>query len=66
MSVGFTVEDKETMLLKGYLHDVSELGDVYYPEKGISIPDKVIVKYVHYEWISCFEVEGITILKEQE
>ena len=65
MSVGFTVEHKKTMLEKGYLHDVSELGDVYYPKEGIEIPDKIVVKYVEYPWISCFEVEGIEILKNE-
>jgi len=65
MSVGFTVEDEKTMDEKGYLQDKSELGYVYYPKEGIHIPDKITVKYVDYPWISCFEVEGIEILKEE-
>ena len=28
-------------------------------------PDKIAVKYVDYPWISCFEVEGIEILKTE-
>lgn len=52
------------MLEKGYVREQSELGDVYYPSEGINIPDKIIVKYVDYPWISCFEVEGIEILKK--
>ena len=51
------------MLEKGYVLDESVLGKVYYPKEGIRIQDKVIVKYVDYPWISCFEVEGIEILK---
>lgn len=53
------------MVSQGYIADVSELGKVYYPEEGIHIIDKVVVKYVDYPWISCFEVEGIKILKEE-
>lgn len=63
MSVGFTVEEEAAMLEKGYVLDKSVLGKVYYPKEGIRIPDKIIVKYVDYPWISCFEVEGIEILK---
>ena len=51
------------MLEKGYVLDESLLGKVYYPKEGIRIPDKIVVKYVDYPWISCFEVEGIEILK---
>ena len=65
MSVGFTVEDDSTMISKGYVLDKSELGKVFYPDEGIVIQDKIIVKYVDYPWISCFEVEGIEILKTQ-
>lgn len=50
---------------KGYILDKSILGKVYYPKEGIHIPEKIIVKYVDYPWISCFEVEGIEILKEE-
>lgn len=54
------------MLEKGYVLDESVLGKVYYPKEGILIPDKIIVKYVDYPWISCFEVEGIEILKTED
>lgn len=63
MSVGFTVEEENIMAEKGYIQDYSELGKVYYPKEGIHIPEKIVVKYVDYPWISCFEVEGIEILK---
>ena len=65
MSVGFTVKEEEVMLGEGYVLDESVLGKVYYPKEGIRIQDKIIVKYVDYPWISCFEVEGIEILKEE-
>ena len=65
MSVGFTVEEESIMLEKGYILDESVLGKVYYPKEGIYIPEKVFVKYVDYPWISCFEVEGIEILKKK-
>lgn len=65
MSVGFTVEEEKVMFEKGYVLDESVLGKVYYPKEGIRIQDKIIVKYVDYPWISCFEVEGIEILKKE-
>ena len=65
MSVGFTVGEEKKMLEKGYVLDESVLGKVYYPKEGIRIPDKITVKYVDYPWISCFEVEGIEILKSK-
>lgn len=66
MSVGFTVEDEIIMIEKGYIPDETELGKVYYPKEGIRIQDKIIVKYVDYPWVSCFEVEGIEILKSED
>jgi len=65
MSVGFTVGEEKEMIERGYVLDESVLGKVYYPKEGIRIPDKIIVKYVDYPWISCFEVEGIEILKRE-
>lgn len=50
------------MTLKGFLVDQSELGNVYYPAEGIKISGPIVVKYVEYPWITCFEVEGITFL----
>ena len=60
MSVSFTDEDEVAMLEKGYETDQSELGNVYYPREGIKIPDHIIVEY---PWVTCFEVEGIEIIK---
>lgn len=65
MSVGFTVEDTQSMLEKGYVLDESEFGRVFYPKEGILIIEKIIVKYVEYPWITCFEVEGIEIIKDE-
>lgn len=65
MSVGFTVEDTDKMIEKGYVLDKSELGRVFYPKEGIRILGEIIVKYVEYPWITCFEVEGIEILKDE-
>ncbi|BDF33217.1 hypothetical protein CE91St62_12820 [Lachnospiraceae bacterium] len=64
MSVSFTDEDKDVMLEKGYDVDESELGNVYYPKEGIIIPGQIMVRYVEYPWITCFEVEGIEIKKK--
>lgn len=63
MSVSFTDKAKDVMLEKGYDVDESELGNVYYPREGIVIRDKIIVKYVEYPWITCWEAEGIEIEK---
>ena len=63
MSVGFTDKDEEQMLEQGYIFQQSEFGKVYYPKDGIALEAVVEVKYVEYPWITCFEVEGIEILK---
>lgn len=65
MSVSFTEKDEKELLEKGYVSDESEMGKVYYPSEGIVIKETVEVKYVEYPWITCFEVEGIEILKRQ-
>lgn len=49
------------MLGRGYDVDESEMGYVYYPKEGIEIPDHIIVNYMEYPWITCFEVEGINL-----
>lgn len=54
------------MLLKGYEADESELGNVYYPSEGITIPEKIIVNYVVYPWITCFQVDGVEIIKKDK
>ena len=64
MSVGFTDKDEEQMLEQGYVFQQSELGKVYYPKEGITLEENIEVKYVEYPWITCFEIEGIKILKE--
>ena len=63
VSVGFTDRDEEQIVEEGYLFQRSELGNVYYPKEGVAIQETIIIKYVEYPWITCFEVEGIEILK---
>ena len=50
---------------KGYIWKMSELGKVYYPKEGVCLSEQVTVQYVEYPWITCFEVEGIDIIKEK-
>ena len=63
MTVSFTDETEDIMKEKGYDCDESELGKVYYPNQGIELEEEIIVKRMEYPWITCFEVEGITIKK---
>ena len=63
--VSFTDEEKEAMLAKGYLADQSELGVVYYPQTGVRVEGQLVVKYVEYPWITCFEVDGLVPDKEE-
>ena len=65
MAVMFTEKDEATMIEDGFVSDKSELGMVYYPKEGIRIVDQITVKYVDYPWISCFEVDGIEIIKKK-
>lgn len=51
------------MTEKGYEADCSEVGNVYYPREGVNISGSIAVNYVEYPWITCFEVEGIEIIK---
>lgn len=53
------------MLAKGYLADQSELGEVYYPQTGVRVEGQLVVKYVEYPWITCFEVDGLVPDKEE-
>lgn len=48
----------------GYVCDVSELGKVYYRPQGIEIEGQIEINYMEYPWISCFEVDGMTISKK--
>lgn len=63
MSVGFTDKEEEEMRKAGYVFEKSEVGNVYYPGEGIAVSETVEIKYMEYPWISCFEVEGIEIIK---
>lgn len=63
MSVSFTDGERDAMLEKGYEADQSELGNVYYPGEGVVIPENITINYIEYPWITCFEVEGIEIVK---
>lgn len=63
MSVSFTDEEAAVMTEKGYEADCSEVGNVYYPREGVNISGSIAVNYVEYPWITCFEVEGIEIIK---
>lgn len=65
MSVSFTDKAKDVMTAQGYEAGQSELGYVYYPRERIKIPGSIAVNYEMYPWITCFEVEGIEILKNQ-
>lgn len=47
------------MLEMGYIAEKSELGEVYYPAEGVNVLGPIIIKYVEYPWITCFEVEGL-------
>lgn len=49
------------MAEEGYLFEKSEFGNVYYPEEGVAVQEIIIIKYVEYPWITCFEVEGVEI-----
>lgn len=53
------------MVEKSYQVDKSELGNVYYPQEGVRILENISVNYMQYPWISCFEVEGIEIVKKE-
>lgn len=64
MSVSFTEDDQDAMSEKGYAVDKSELGYVYYPKEGIVIRDHITVQYVEYPWITCFQVDGVEIVKQ--
>lgn len=54
------------MLAKGFQVDQSDLGKVYYPAQGVEIPGRIVINYVEYPWITCFEVEGVEIAEKGE
>ena len=50
---------------EGYLVEETELGKVYYPSKGLSFADNAEIKRMEYPWITCLEVDGAIINKEE-
>ncbi len=63
MSVGFTDRAEVEMLESGYVSEKSEFGNVYYPKEGVEVSEKIAVNLKVYPWITCFEVDGIKIIK---
>ncbi|WP_316268770.1 hypothetical protein [Claveliimonas bilis] len=53
------------MAEKGYRADTSEIGKVYYPDQGVELSEEIAVNYVEYPWITCFQVEGIRPVEEE-
>ena len=53
------------MCAEGYLVEETELGKVYYPAKGLSFANDAEIKRMEYPWITCLEVDGATIHKEE-
>ena len=63
ISVGFTDKEKEELLSQGYTCESSPLGNVYYQSDGITIKGDIIINYMEYSWITCFEVEGVAVAR---
>lgn len=61
ISVGFTDKKKEDLLADGYVCERSPLGNVYYRSDGVVATGDISVNYVTYPWLTCFEVDGLTI-----
>lgn len=53
------------MLEEGYAVEESELGKVYYPAKGLTFTEDAEIKRMEYPWITCMEVAGAVIHKEE-
>ena len=53
------------MLSEGYAVEESELGKIYYPAKGLSFEENAEIKRMEYPWITCLEVDGAIIHKEE-
>ena len=66
MSVSFTDEGEDVMREKGYTVDQSKMGKVYYKAEGIAIHETISVNYMEYPWLSCFEVKGADIVKNEK
>ena len=45
----------------GYVCKRSPLGNVYYRSDGVISMGDISVNYVTYPWLTCFEVDGLTI-----
>ena len=52
---------KEDLLADGYVCERSPLGNVYYRSDGVIATGDISVNYVTYPWLTCFEVDGLTI-----
>ena len=63
--MSFTDKDEETMRGAGNLVEETELGKVYYPSKGLSFAKDAVIKRMEYPWLTCLEVEGAIINKEE-
>ncbi len=50
---------------EGYAVEESELGKVYYPAKGLSFEENAEIRRMEYPWITCLEVVGVIIHKEE-
>ena len=53
------------MRSEGYAVEESELGKIYYPAKGLSFEEDAEIRRMEYPWITCFEVVGAIINKEE-
>ena len=51
------------MLAEGYAVEESELGKVYYPEKGLSFEEDAEIRRMEYPWLTTLEVKGAIIHK---
>lgn len=61
MSVSFAggKKDAEYYRSQGYREDVSPLGLVFWPRRGVVVDGRIRVRYEEKPWLSAFEVDGI-------
>ena len=50
---------------EGYLVEETDLGKVYYPAVGLSFTETTEIRRMEYPWITCLEVDGAIIHKEE-
>lgn len=50
---------------EGYAVEESELGNVYYPSKGLYFKPDAEIRRMEYPWITRLEVKGSIINKEE-